>query len=89
MFSSEQFGTTRLHLDPGDALLIFTDGVVEAEDAAGTQYGVERIARVATGAHGLEPAALVDSCSRDLAAFVNGRPYADDVTMMALRRTAG
>jgi len=89
MFSSEQFGTTRLHLDPGDALLIFTDGVVEAEDAAGTQYGVERIARVATGAHSLEPAALVDSCSRDLAAFVNGRPYADDVTMMALRRTAG
>jgi len=89
MFSSEQFGTTRLHLDPGDALLIFTDGVVEAEDASGTPYGVERIARVAAGAHGLEPAALVDTCARDLAGFVNGRPYADDVTMMALRRTAG
>jgi sigma-B regulation protein RsbU (phosphoserine phosphatase) len=89
MFGSEQFGTTRLQLDPGDALLIFTDGVIDAEDAAGSPYGLERVARVAERAHGLEPAGIVDACSRDLAAFVNGTTYSDDVTMMALRRTAG
>jgi phosphoserine phosphatase RsbU/P len=87
MFASEQFGVSRFHLEPGDALLICTDGVLEAENGAGFPYGPDRLAEVAARSHGLEPAALIDACARDLGAFVNGAAYNDDVTMMALRRT--
>jgi sigma-B regulation protein RsbU (phosphoserine phosphatase) len=86
MFSSEQFAITRLHLEPGDALLLCTDGVLEASNGNGEEYGAERLAALAARLHGCAAPALVDRCVRDLATFANATSYADDVTVMAIRR---
>jgi sigma-B regulation protein RsbU (phosphoserine phosphatase) len=88
LFSSEQFGVSQVHLEPGDALLVCTDGVLEAENAVGLPYGAERMALIAARSRDGGSAALVDACIDDLAAFAGRTSYQDDVTVMAVRRTA-
>jgi sigma-B regulation protein RsbU (phosphoserine phosphatase) len=71
---------------PGDALVLFTDGVVEASDSNDNEYGVDRLIHVVrTGRH-LDPAALVDRIFTEIAEFApNGAP-ADDQTVVVVKR---
>lgn len=72
------------HLDVGDVLLLYTDGVVEARNAAGEFYPLaERLRQWTTCACDDLLAAITDDLARHLAA-----PRADDVAMLAVRRTA-
>jgi serine phosphatase RsbU (regulator of sigma subunit) len=74
-------------LAPGDTLLIYTDGVTEAQDAAGAFFGAGRLADSARQAPAMENAGgVVDSLLRDLADFVGSAPQSDDITIVALRR---
>jgi serine phosphatase RsbU (regulator of sigma subunit) len=69
--------------EPGDTLLLFTDGVVEARDRSGHFYPLaERVAQW-TGAG---PQELLHHIRRDLLAHVGGR-LADDAALIALHRT--
>lgn len=86
MFCAGNFGISRFALAPGDSLLLYTDGVLDAEDHTGVDYGSDRLAAVASRAHHLAPTPLVDACVADLRAHVAGGRYFDDVTLMAIRR---
>jgi phosphoserine phosphatase RsbU/P len=86
MFCGAQFTMSRLMLAPGDNLLIYTDGVLDAEDRDEGNYGSDRLNAVASRAHRLAPPTLVQACVTDLAAHVAGRAYPDDVTLMAIGR---
>ena len=72
-----------LVLAGGDLLLLYTDGVTEAEDALGEQYGVERIlAAMAAGS----AAEALEALRTGLTEHREGRPPEDDVTILALWR---
>lgn len=86
MFCEGRFSTETVRLAPGDTLFLYTDGLIEAEDATGADFGVERVVRSAAAAAGLAPAEMVDGCLRDLAAFRGVAASADDLTIMAVRR---
>jgi sigma-B regulation protein RsbU (phosphoserine phosphatase) len=79
------FAEARLTLAPGEALLLYTDGVTEARNAAGEMFGVERLRQAAAGA-ALHPAeglaAAVAAAVDDFAAGVE--PF-DDLTLLVLR----
>ncbi|MFF2809677.1 PP2C family protein-serine/threonine phosphatase [Streptomyces sp. NPDC058000] len=78
-FTSDVFS-----FEPGDTLLLYTDGVVEARDQAGRFYPfTERAAQWTDHS----PAALLHHIRRDLLAHVGGR-LADDAALIAIRRTA-
>jgi serine phosphatase RsbU (regulator of sigma subunit) len=69
--------------EPGDTLLLYTDGVVEARDAQGRFYPLaERVAQWTDAA----PEALMHHVRRDLMAHVGGR-LGDDAALIALHRT--
>lgn len=87
MFCGGRFDVARRTLAPGDTLLLYTDGVLDAENVAEVEYGCDRLAAVAARVTRSASAALVDACVADLAAHAAGRPYADDVTIMAVRRS--
>ncbi len=72
-------------LQSGDWLVVFTDGVVEAENINGDEYGEERMMfMVHTGAK-LTPGQLLQSLTADLDRFVAGAPQHDDITCMLVK----
>ena len=76
------YRSAQLRLAPGDLLCLVTDGVTEAESAAGTLYGVDRVAAALSGAPSVEDA--VARLGSDVAAFAEGAVQSDDITMLAL-----
>jgi len=83
--SEYQVGTT--HLDEGDWLVIFTDGVVEAVNAAGEEYDEARLVRTIDRGAGSAPAELLRSLLSDLELFVGNAPQHDDITCLLLKRS--
>jgi serine phosphatase RsbU (regulator of sigma subunit) len=72
-------------LAPGDAVLLYTDGVTEAMNAQEALYSEEKmLATVAAGAADA-PRSLVERLRASIAEFVRAAPQADDITMLALR----
>jgi phosphoserine phosphatase RsbU/P len=86
MFCTALYNVTRAHLDPGDALLLFTDGISEARDAAGAEYGIERLSVIAGEQYGRDPREFLTECLSDVSAFSSGARPADDQTMMIVQR---
>lgn len=85
MFCSECFSSRIVRMAPGETLLLYTDGLVEAENSSGAEYGIERLSTLAASMNG-QPKAIVDACVRDLAAFRGARGFADDLTVLAVTR---
>jgi serine phosphatase RsbU (regulator of sigma subunit)/anti-sigma regulatory factor (Ser/Thr protein kinase) len=74
---------TRHHLDPGDTLLVYTDGVTERRRGR-DQFGAERLLTVAAGAAG-RPAVQVVGAVRDAVERFSSEPLDDDVALLAVR----
>jgi phosphoserine phosphatase RsbU/P len=86
MFYTQSFSSRTVRLAPGSTLLLYTDGLFEAQNAAGVEYGIDRLAALAASAD-RQPQATIETCVRDLAAF-RGAPGAnDDLTLLAIRRS--
>lgn len=85
LFPHAQFEEETLQLEPGDVLVVFSDGVSEAIDVHGEEFGDDRIvACVASNRH-LEPAALLDHLLAAVRQFSEGTLQRDDVTALILR----
>jgi phosphoserine phosphatase RsbU/P len=74
-------------LQRDDCLLLYTDGVTEALDGEGSEFGIDRtIQSVRTSAeHGAQ--AIVSRVIEDLRNFVGSHPQNDDITLIAIRKT--
>jgi len=88
MFSDGDYPVEELKLEPGDALVIYTDGLSEARNAEDQEYGEERVIDSARNQVRLGPRGIVEGCLGDLAQFMGGASLADDLTVMAIQRTA-
>lgn len=86
MFRREEFSLSELRLEAGHGMLIYSDGVSEALDESGAEYGIERLHRLIGQKHVEGPSALLNACRDDLAAFRRNVPKADDVTLFVLGR---
>jgi serine phosphatase RsbU (regulator of sigma subunit) len=74
-----------LQLQPGDAIVLYSDGITEAMDDALRQFGEERLIRAVESTDGQPAEQSRAAILRDLAAFTNGAPARDDVTLVVLR----
>jgi sigma-B regulation protein RsbU (phosphoserine phosphatase) len=86
LFATAKYGVRLIELLPGESLLLYTDGLTEARNPAGLEYGTERFARFAALRHKLAPEQLLRECLADLAEFQAGARRTDDLTLMALQR---
>ncbi len=72
-------------LAPNDAVVLYTDGVTEAENADRKMFGLDRtLAALAPAGQRQSAASLIGGLETALAAFVQGAPQSDDVTVLAL-----
>ncbi len=88
MFATASYTLERITLQRGESLLLFTDGVSESRDASGSEYGIERLMRIAGAAHPMPPRELTTACLRDIEGHLGGAGRSDDLTLMAIRRVA-
>jgi len=75
-------------MNPGDMLLIFTDGVTEAQRADGRLYSEARLEDLAMKTMHLEPDAFLGGIMQDIERFLEDAPRSDDITMLAVKRTS-
>ncbi len=80
------YEAAEIQLAPGDSLLLYTDGIVEANDPDGGEYGNDRLANLCRRHSQATCADLAAALDADLEAFVRGIPFADDRTLVMARR---
>jgi serine phosphatase RsbU (regulator of sigma subunit) len=74
-------------MEPGEILLLLTDGIPEAKSSAGKYFGIERVAEV-IGQHRDRPARnIVDALFESLREFAGNGSFLDDVTAVVVKRT--
>ncbi|HZQ08514.1 MAG TPA: SpoIIE family protein phosphatase [Anaerolineae bacterium] len=74
-----------ISMQPGDALVTYTDGVTEGLNGAGDEYGSERLTSTIVKAP-LTASELLEYLATDLADFVGMAPQQDDITLLVLTR---
>ena len=83
LFGDSEYSATELRLEPGDWLVLFTDGVTEAANEDDVEFGDERVVQ-AIGVHQTsEPDAMCDAIVAAVRAHTVGRAAGDDLTIVA------
>jgi sigma-B regulation protein RsbU (phosphoserine phosphatase) len=85
LFHDQKFSTTTLRVAPGEALVVYTDGVSEAENPDGAQYADSSLSALLRECHALSSKEIIDRCIREVLAFRAGLPKLDDQTILALQ----
>ena len=85
MFCEAEFSATRVQLEVGDTLFLYTDGLSEASNGD-DEYGVDRVTHLVRQQAARPPAELIAACLDDLRAFSAGAPRVDDLTLLAIKR---
>lgn len=80
-----EYGQIEAALQPGDTLIFYTDGIVEAHDQCRQLFGFERLERLVQRWGHLEPTALIDRVLAEVHAFSEGMPTHDDMTVVVVR----
>ncbi len=84
LLDTAEFTVMADRLDPGDKVVIYTDGVTEAQNAAGEFFGRKRLREI-VAARAAEPCASIhDAIQSGVAAFTEGTAQSDDITVVVL-----
>ena len=85
LFPHAAFEEETLELQPGDVVVIFSDGVSEAPNSAGEEFGEERLLACVEAARERSAADLLDALLAEVQAFTTGAVPHDDITALVLR----
>jgi serine phosphatase RsbU (regulator of sigma subunit) len=86
LFAGAQYRNQNIALAHGDALVFFTDGVTEAENANEEQLGIDPIRDLLQTQHGHTAESLLDTVATRVHDYLGDVPAGDDVTMLAVAR---
>ena len=74
----------KVEIRSGDAILFYSDGLVEAKNRAGTEFGIRRVRSLATGKHATAMT-LVDHYFKAVREFSGNEVQSDDITIVAIK----
>ena len=80
-------GDFALSLEQNDCLLLYTDGVTEALDANGDEFGFDRVVQCVRASAPSGAPAIITRLIDELRSFVGTQPQNDDITLIAIRKT--
>ena len=83
---NSKFEQRTITLQPGDLLLLYTDGVTDAINATGEEYGLERVKEVIYRQRSASPEAISEALIQSLATFTAGSAPFDDITLVLIKR---
>jgi serine phosphatase RsbU (regulator of sigma subunit) len=77
---------SRVQLEPGDILVLFSDGVTEAVNPQDEDFGDDRLANLVKSLSDRPAAEIVEAIDSAVTEFTQGAPAADDITVVVVRR---
>jgi len=80
------YAETQICLEPGDSAVLFSDGVTDAQDDSGNEFGEGRLVDVLASAARKELPAVIADVFAAIDAFVGSAPQFDDITLLIARR---
>lgn len=80
-----QYASAAMEVEPGDVLLLYTDGIVDAENRQGEPFGTDRLRSTLRQHAGLPAQALCGAIEQDVLQHAGGQPALDDLTLVVLR----
>jgi sigma-B regulation protein RsbU (phosphoserine phosphatase) len=86
LFCDSRFGEVHIRLEAGDNLILYSDGITEAQDPGGNAYEEERLIRSLQGHAERNASAMIEGVLRDVALFRDTHPQQDDMTLLIVRR---
>jgi sigma-B regulation protein RsbU (phosphoserine phosphatase) len=85
LFRFSQYAQDEIALEPGDLLILFTDGVSEAENPAEEEWGEDALVAAARTCNGLPPVESIARIMRAADNFAAGAPQHDDMTLVVAK----
>ena len=83
VMSDTSYDQREMPIEKGDRLILYTDGISEAEAPDGRDYGEARLKEVAAANRALNPQDLLDAVFQDVSTFAAGR-FQDDATLIVV-----
>jgi len=77
---------TSVQLYPGDVVVLYTDGITEAENLAGVQYGIERLCEVVRVNWQYSAQEIKQAVIADLRSHIGEQKVYDDITLVVLKQ---
>ncbi|HTP79287.1 MAG TPA: SpoIIE family protein phosphatase [Bacteroidota bacterium] len=74
-------------MEPGDALVIYSDGITEAANGSGEQFGQERLERCLESCFRQPAPKIIDELVNAVQRFVGSQPQTDDITVVVVKRS--
>jgi len=85
MFPEAEYLSERVVLEPGDLIVIYTDGVSEATNVKSELFGEERLRRIVEGFNGQAALELAQTIRDGVKAFTQGAAQSDDITVLTVQ----
>lgn len=85
MMADMEYEQRTIRLEPGDILLLYTDGIVEAMNGIDELFGLPRLRSSLASAKHLSAPGILDSILRDLKQFTEGAEQSDDITAIVIK----
>jgi phosphoserine phosphatase RsbU/P len=85
LFTVDGYECETVQLKPDDLVVVYSDGVTEATNVGGDEFGRDRLVEAITGGHGTKPETLLERVLNAVRTFSRDAPQADDITVLTLR----
>ena len=85
MMANVDYETASIDLYPGDRIVMYTDGITEAMNGQGEEFGEERLKRILIDGPSLTSQEILDHIVSEVNRFTEGMPQADDITMVVFQ----
>jgi sigma-B regulation protein RsbU (phosphoserine phosphatase) len=86
LFPGNRYQSQQFHLESGDSLVLYSDGLSEANDDAGGEYGEVRLSKLLSEKRAHRAQEITSACLDDLKIFCGGTKPVDDLTLMVIQR---
>jgi phosphoserine phosphatase RsbU/P len=86
-FKDASYSTTSFPVEPGDRILLITDGIIEARDSSNQEFGMDRLREIVQSHHALPIHRFADAVIDELSGWSEHTPgpgQSDDITLLAI-----
>jgi serine phosphatase RsbU (regulator of sigma subunit)/pSer/pThr/pTyr-binding forkhead associated (FHA) protein len=87
LFENATYDASQISLQPGDTIVLYSDGVTEAQNRTGDEFGEARLVDVVNRHHGKHAAELLSLVITAVQQFAHGAEQSDDITALIVRYT--